>query len=275
MSRQLRPSPNCLNCGAVVATRFCSACGQENTNYRVSMGRLLGDLFDEVFQLESRLWRTLWTLFRRPGLLTREYNAGRRVSFTTPLRLYVVASVAYFFVGGLAAHKASNGDFKVNVPELSAADEAELGADSPFLRKVHERALDAKKDPRAAVERARHMISEWAPRIAACLVPLLAFLTWLCFRTPKLYFVEHLVFALHLHATAFLLLLVSEVLPWDPVGLVVFLALVVVIFRAARVVFQQSRVATTFKLAAIGAVYSIFLGIGIAGVAAFGFLSKG
>ena len=31
--------------------------------------RLLGDLFEELFQLESRLWRSLWTLFRRPGLL--------------------------------------------------------------------------------------------------------------------------------------------------------------------------------------------------------------
>ncbi|MCU1279774.1 MAG: hypothetical protein JWM53_3320, partial [bacterium] len=100
MSRQLRPSPSCLNCGHAVASRFCSECGQENTDYHVSIGRLVADLFEELFQLESRLWRSLWLLFRKPGLLTREYNAGRRVSYTTPLRLYLIASVVYFFFGG-------------------------------------------------------------------------------------------------------------------------------------------------------------------------------
>ncbi|MCU1279931.1 MAG: hypothetical protein JWM53_3477, partial [bacterium] len=70
MSRQLRPSPSCLNCGHAVTSRFCSECGQENTDSHVSIGRLVADLFEELFQLESRLWRSLWLLFRKPGLLT-------------------------------------------------------------------------------------------------------------------------------------------------------------------------------------------------------------
>ena len=275
MSRQLRPAPNCLNCGAAVTTRFCAHCGQENTTYRVSLGRLVGDLFEELFQLESRLWRTLWALFRRPGLLTREYNAGRRVSYTTPLRLYLVASVAYFFVAGLMPQRVPDDDVHMNVPALSDAQQHKLDEAPRWARWLYERAREAQKDPRAAVARMRRTMSEWAPRIAALLVPLCALLTWLCFRTPKLYFVEHLVFALHLHATAFLLLLVSDVLRWGPIGLVVSIAGVVIVFRAARVVFGQSRVATFFKLCAIGTGYSMFLGFGVAGVAALGFLSRG
>ena len=38
MTRQLRPSATCLNCGHAVTTRFCPDCGQENTTYRVSLG---------------------------------------------------------------------------------------------------------------------------------------------------------------------------------------------------------------------------------------------
>jgi len=275
MSRPLRPSPTCLNCGVAVATRYCPECGQENTTYRVSLGRLVGDLFEEVFQLESRLWRTLWTLFRRPGLLTREYNAGRRVSYTTPLRLYLVASVAYFFVAGLMPQQLPDENVHVDVPQLNDVQQHKLDAAPAWARMLYERARAAQQDPRAAVARMRRTISEWAPRIAALLVPLCALLTWLCFRRPKLYFVEHLVFALHLQATAFLLLLIAELTRWAPIGFAATIAGIVIVFRGARVVFQQSRVATFFKLCAVGCVYGIFLGFGIAGVAAFGFLGGG
>ncbi|HEY2742993.1 MAG TPA: DUF3667 domain-containing protein [Polyangia bacterium] len=274
MSRQLRPSPHCLNCGAAVATRFCHDCGQENTSYHASLGRLLGDLIEEVFQLESRLWRTLWTLFRRPGRLTREYNAGRRVSYTTPLRLYIVASVAYFSVAGLMPDHVRDENVRIEVPTLDAAHEQKL-AQHPLLRFFYERMRESQKDPTAAVERMKRTMFDWAPRIAALLVPLFALLTWLCFRRPKRYFVEHLVFALHAHATALLLLLVAELLRWGPIGLAAFVGGVALLFLAARAVFAQSRVATALKLLAIGTIYGTFLGVCVTAVVALGFLSRG
>ena len=108
MTRQLRPAPHCLNCGHEMQSRFCPECGQENTTYKVSLGRLLGDLFEELFQLESRLWRSLWDLVRHPGRLTREYNAGRRVRYTSPLRLYLLASFTYFFCVALVVPRADD-----------------------------------------------------------------------------------------------------------------------------------------------------------------------
>ena len=65
-TRQLRRSTVCLNCGTALAGNFCSECGQENTDYRVSLGRLLRDLAEEVLNVESRLWRSLWHLVRYP-----------------------------------------------------------------------------------------------------------------------------------------------------------------------------------------------------------------
>jgi hypothetical protein len=259
-----------------VSTRFCPECGQENTNYRVSLGRLVGDLFEELFQLESRLWRTLWTLFRRPGLLTREYNAGRRVAFTTPLRLYIIASVAYFFVGSVMTPDKVSPNVKLDFGDVAvdSEDAAKLEKAPAIVRAVVERARAAKKDPQNTILRVRHTLNEWAPRIAAFLVPLLAFLTWLMFRRPKLFFVEHLVFALHAHATAFLLLLVTEVVPWGLVGFAAFVALTVLTFMGMRRVFEQSRVKTAFKLVAVGFVYSLALGVSVGLVALWGFVSR-
>src|SRR5262249_142497 len=37
----------------------------------------------------------------RPGQLTSEYNAGRRVRYSSPLRIYLLMSVAYFFAASV------------------------------------------------------------------------------------------------------------------------------------------------------------------------------
>jgi hypothetical protein len=272
MTRQLRPSPTCLNCGHAVATRFCPDCGQENTTYRVSLGSLVGDLFEEVFQLESRLWRTLWALVRRPGLLTVEYNAGRRVAYTAPLRLYLVASVAYFFFGSVMPHKAA-ADVDFDLPDVSHVDRAKVGARAPLLIPLYERVVEANKDPKGTNDRIRRTFVDYAPKIAAGLVPLFALLTWIFFRRPKRFFVEHLIFALHAHATAFALLTVALV-PWWPVGTAVTIALPVLTFMAMRRVFGQSRLRTSWKFVLIGFVYLTALAFGIAAVALIGFLAR-
>ena len=48
--------------------------------------------------LDGRLWKTLGALLFRPGLLTREYFAGRRRRYIRPARLFLVASLLLFAV---------------------------------------------------------------------------------------------------------------------------------------------------------------------------------
>lgn len=42
------------------------------------------------------MWQTLWLLFRRPGFLTTEFNAGKINSYVHPFRLYMFISVVFF-----------------------------------------------------------------------------------------------------------------------------------------------------------------------------------
>lgn len=271
MSRQLRPAEHCLNCGQPVATRFCAHCGQENTNYHVSLGRLLGDLVEELFQLESRLWRTLWMLLRRPGLLTVEYNAGRRVRYTTPLRLYLLASLVFFFVGGVRAPR-NESDVKISV-----GDRAEIGKElqgkTGLRRRLLERVDAVARDPRGAGQRVKATLTEWVPRIVALMVPLFALLTMSFFRRPARLYVEHLVFALHAHSAAFLLFTVGELARNGWLDLVGTVALAAWIFVAARRVFQQSWWRLSWKVPLIAVLYAIFLGVGTAAAAIVGLFS--
>jgi hypothetical protein len=104
MSRHhLREDKTCLNCGATVTERFCSRCGQENTQPKESLGHLVGHFFEDITHFDAKIFVTLKDLVLRPGFLTREYIAGKRVRYLNPIRMYVFISAVFFiavFAGG-------------------------------------------------------------------------------------------------------------------------------------------------------------------------------
>lgn len=98
--RTLRKTKKCLNCETPLseAYDFCPMCGQQNDDKNVSFKDLTRDLFENFFSFDSRLAHTFFPFFFRPGLLTKEYNLGRRFTYANPIRLYIIVSVFYFFV---------------------------------------------------------------------------------------------------------------------------------------------------------------------------------
>ena len=95
---------NCLNCGEVLTGQHCSHCGQRARVRVLSLGGLLRDLFGDLTEFDSRIWRTLIPLAFRPGTLTAEFLRGRRTHYTPPFRMYLVLSVAFFLATSLGAN---------------------------------------------------------------------------------------------------------------------------------------------------------------------------
>ncbi|MGB5510986.1 MAG: DUF3667 domain-containing protein [Woeseiaceae bacterium] len=91
-------NPNCLNCGARLGGQYCGTCGQRSLSRLISIWQLLAEAFGDLFELDSRLWRTLRPLLIRPGQLTRDYLLGRRARYMPPFRMYLVLSVIFFVV---------------------------------------------------------------------------------------------------------------------------------------------------------------------------------
>ena len=90
--------PNCLNCGTRLRGQYCGSCGQRARNRLISLWQLTQEAFGDLFELDSRLWRTLGPLLGRPGQLTRDYLEGRRARYMPPFRTYLVLSVIFFVV---------------------------------------------------------------------------------------------------------------------------------------------------------------------------------
>ena len=95
---QLPEHPGCLNCGSELHGQYCGHCGQRASSRLISLWELTRDAFGDLFELDSRLWRTLVPLLVRPGKLTKDYLEGRRARYMPPFRMYLVLSVIFFVV---------------------------------------------------------------------------------------------------------------------------------------------------------------------------------
>src|SRR4051794_38404878 len=71
----------CQNCGVALLGEYCSACGQPVKGMIRPLSSMLHDVADTVLNIDSRIFRTLAPLYFRPGYLTNEYFAGRRVRY--------------------------------------------------------------------------------------------------------------------------------------------------------------------------------------------------
>jgi len=88
-------TPNtCLNCNAKneLPFKFCSNCGQKNTDGKITFSELWSEFKNAVLNIESRTWSTFKHLFI-PGKLTLDYFSGKHRQYVHPLRLLLVTSI--------------------------------------------------------------------------------------------------------------------------------------------------------------------------------------
>ncbi len=93
----------CPNCGSGRPDRFCSQCGQNDRDYMRGLWSVVYEFFREMFELDSRLFRTLKSLLFRPGHLSSEFSCNRRAAYMSPVRLYLFTSFLFFLVLSISA----------------------------------------------------------------------------------------------------------------------------------------------------------------------------
>lgn len=214
--------PNCPNCDAPVHGPYCAQCGQE-TAIGIPTLRQFGHEYVQTFvSLESRLWRTLWLLIRRPGLLTKEFLAGRRRRYVRPLPLYLSLSFLFFLVltfsvGDQAGSPASAA---IQIDTSGTADLTELGSDAALpqwmeslVRRYAKSSERLRKEPVQAGKLLTAAFLAKLPYAMFFLVPAFAVTTRLLYFWRRRSYPEHLLFALHVHSFFFIYLTVTQLIP--------------------------------------------------------------
>lgn len=217
----------CRNCDTFVTDRYCETCGQLAASFHRPVWSLIAETLSDTLALDGRLSRTLPMLFFRPGRLTKRYTSGMRARFVPPFRLFLLASLVFFFtvfaivgnsqwfedlkvsagsensailVDGEPVSPVFNEDGTVNRERTieALADGAEL---SPETDSFTDRTFDIIDDPRLFLAG----LEKWAPRLSLLLVPSTIFtLALLHFWRRRLYLYDHAIHALHLHTWLYL-----------------------------------------------------------------------
>jgi len=88
----------CLNCNADLVGRYCHVCGQENLEPKETVWHLVQHFFNDITHFDGKFFATVKYLMWKPGFLSKEYMAGRRMSYLNPIRMYVFTSAIFFIV---------------------------------------------------------------------------------------------------------------------------------------------------------------------------------
>lgn len=293
-------SPDCLNCGSHLSGQYCGSCGQRSRSRLIKLRELISDAFGDLFELDSRLWQTLVPLVIRPGQLTYDYLQGRRARFMPPFRMYLVLSLIFFVVVFFDPREELGLLYEIPTQEeveASAEDDSEDNALITFKDDEGEE-IGAECDleaegiedlppflaKRLTIERMQQICEQVyadkgksltekvvnnVPTALIVLLPLMALVLKALYPLSRRYYVEHLLFILHLHAFLFLLftlqvlftrLAAALAAPQLATTLIVVAASIYVpvyLFKAMRRVYGQGRIVTFLKFIALFIAYIV------------------
>ncbi|MEO8344782.1 MAG: DUF3667 domain-containing protein [Betaproteobacteria bacterium] len=291
------PPRSCVNCGAAVAGAYCPACGQESDVRLPTLRQFMREAMGSLVSLDGRLWRTLRVMVTKPGFLTQEYLRGRRKYYVRPARLYLAASVLLFAVLKFTTVPFSFDDsvIKVDVPRPAvtpSGDAQPTGADVLSLGDTIAIGMDHElnfyvKGPKNAVtdqlrtrfdhfnklsarDRGKQLVSgllQYAPYAMFVLLPVFAWLQQVSYigrvrrypGRPKRY-IEHLVYATHLHCVMFLAAALALLSPWDWLQWVILAWLVWFVLRGKHAVYGGSRWGGLARSLFVVVAYTAFMG---------------
>ena len=268
---------NCHNCGAAVTYHYCALCGQETRLHVPSAGEFIHEFVGHYVALEGRLWTTLHKLLFRPGFLTAEYIAGRRVRYVEPLRVYLTFSVLFFFVLKLAGTPVGK------VEDISAAEKDAAQAQVSRLENVplisgHTSSVLVSKintfAARPETEQSKILTAAffaYVPYAMFVLMPVFALYLKLLYLGSGRRYGEHLLFALHTNGFAFALFSLVFLTSFIDLGLVDFcmaLWLILYLPMAMQRVYGGTRLSTALRWVVLTVLHLLSIAAAIAG--AFG-----
>src|SRR5437762_8935796 len=343
-NQECLPLTHCENCGAQLRGHWCAQCGQPAIDYRRSFRHVIVDVLDSFLNWDSKFFATLGLLISRPWRLTNEFLGGKRVRYVHPARLYLLASILFFFAvtywvksahldpknltpqaraeietdlekKHLTPEQRANVEkaLKILPPETAdkieqAIKRKETPAEAPKMEDVPDKKPETKKSDRPLLKidstdsasppnrfekwiegRAKEKLGERGtnlqlflitmisnvPYMVLCCIPLFAFVLKILYLRKHVFYIDHLVYALHIHTFAYLAIVlivlatmglnrtVSGLLAGWIVG-VLWAIFAVQIFFSIRRGYRQDWFMTIFKLSAGGLVYLIVLSVALA-----------
>jgi Protein of unknown function (DUF3667)/zinc-ribbon domain len=271
----------CPNCGHSIqpADQFCAQCGQRTHDLHLPLKHLAQEVFEDLFHFEHRSLQTLKKLVFAPGTLTKEFIAGKRMSYVAPIRFYVFISVLFFFLLSLPSHQKDSAQehlqTKTNISflqiqsshlsgiQISKADSiltAEKIEATPMNRYIVRQLIRFQNE---GEEKFYHLLLKTISYMMFLLMPVFAAVVFLFYRKQAQHYIGTLIFSVHYHTFLFVVFIFVNVIDrmWDSswVLLLAMLLCPVYLYCALRHVYGGSILGTILKTFGIGVLQTISL----------------
>lgn len=192
---------NCLNCGSSLdpGQKFCAVCGQKADTHRLSLHEIGHDALHYMIHADKSIFHLLRELAVRPGVVAREYIAGKRVKYFKPVNFFLI-------VGGIMVFMTTFFHY-ANDTAVKHLEQVAAGVKDPVEQKQLYSQLERTKQT-------THYISKYANVVNMLVTPLFAFVLWLFYRKAGYSFIEHLVANMYIISFT-MLCYVLLVVPWQ------------------------------------------------------------
>ena len=114
----------CSNCSQPISAgdNFCSDCGQVNDLKPLNVFQFLKELLTGFFSFDTRTLNTIYSLIDRPGKVTKEYIAGKRMRYVNPFQLYLHVTIVFFLITSILSNYDS---YNKDLTELKSVSKTE------------------------------------------------------------------------------------------------------------------------------------------------------
>lgn len=244
--KKYRQETNCLNCGAEVTGKFCSNCGQENIETKENFLHLVFHTVGDFFHFDSKFFRSFVPLLTKPGFLTLEHWAGKRARYIHPLRLFFFVTIIMVIIAN-AYYKKYEKEIKSEKVVTTSRPEAS----NPIDKETQERQL---KKIKAGVAKTFDYAAAYLKYISFLLLPFYALAFKLLYFRHKKFYIDHLVYTLHLQSFVYIVVSLVLLIPlWITptardwfMGVILF-SMIVYILLSLRRIYKQSWFKTLLK----------------------------
>lgn len=202
----------CANCQHELNGPFCSQCGQPARNRRGPFLKMVSDITEDIFNFDSKFYKSILQLLFKPGYLTRQFIDGRRFSILPPVRMYLVVSILFFFIFQIPNIDVSDNNVYVgNVllgheepiegkPRIAlfSVDDNE-GAAAKWFEETFADKKKAMQEgiPQVTVDRIFNQLENLLPNALILFLPIFALVLKLLYFFKRVLYFDHLIFALH------------------------------------------------------------------------------
>lgn len=181
--------------------RYCSHCGEQRLTPELrSFKHLARDFMTELTSVDGRLWRTLRTLFMKPGRLDLDYHSGKRNVYLQPIPVFLLVNIFFVMFSPIT-------DFYV-----SFYDQLHSQGYSPYIKPFVEQYIETSG---VAAEAFRDAYNQLVVVLARSLiilqVPIFAVLAMLLCAHRERFSGDYFVFALNFHSWLLVWIVVLQV----------------------------------------------------------------